>query len=184
MRQQHVSRPCACSSTTHDLLVVAACARTLTYAQAWLSLDMAFVTCLQSQQLQEGRTATRVCASRVNILLSVACPTAHHTPALQVDNCPQQNGVPYAVDGYPGTPYLQTPFSTLYHAAPHAQPSITVCRNSQPDPKHCMSAFEITINRVLKRPFDTTIPSCTAFPATELFGYNGEVPGPTITQPV
>lgn len=105
-------------------------------------------------------------------------------PASQDNICPQQNGVPYAVDGFPGTPFLQTPFSTLYQAAPVAQPSITVCRTNTPDPKHCMSAYEITVSRALKRPFDTTIPACAAFPATELFGYNGMVPGPTIQAPV
>lgn len=101
-----------------------------------------------------------------------------------MDNCPQQDGIPYQVDGYPGTPFLQTPFSRAYHSAPQLQPSVTVCRNGVPDPKHCMSAYEVTIDRVQSRPFDTTVPACVAFPPTELLGYNGISPGPTITAAV
>jgi hypothetical protein len=47
-----------------------------------------------------------------------------------------------------------------------------------------MSAFDMTIQAIQARPFDATIPSCLNFPPTDMFGYNGMVPGPTITQPM
>lgn len=101
-----------------------------------------------------------------------------------VDNCPQQNDIPYAVEGYPGTPFLQTPFSVLYTAPPHVQPTTTVCRTGDLDPKHCMSAYDMTIQSIQARPYDATIPSCQLFPPTDMLGYNGMVRGPTITQPM
>jgi hypothetical protein len=100
---------------------------------------------------------------------------------MAADVCPQQNGIPYAVGGYPGTPFLQTPFSVPYRQPVAAQPTTTVCRTGDVDPKHCMSAYDLTIQAVQARPFDSTIPACQQLPPTELYGYNGQVPGPTVT---
>ena len=108
-------------------------------------------------------------------------PSPYH---MGVDNCPQQNGVPYAVGGFPGTPYLQTPFQTFYRQPTHLQPSTTVCRTGDITPQHCMQGYQVDISAITARPWDTTIPACQAFPPTNFLAYNGEVPGPTIHGPV
>lgn len=98
--------------------------------------------------------------------------------------CPQQNGLAYNVLGFPGTPYIQTPFSTVYKHPSKATPTTTVCRTNDPAPEHCMTAYELTIQSMQARPFDATVPSCAAFPPTNLLAYNGHIPGPLITAPV
>lgn len=98
--------------------------------------------------------------------------------------CPSADGVPYAVGGFPGTPYIITPFSSIYTSPPPAQPTTTVCRTGDPNPKHCMTAYHIEINTLRVRPFDATIAGCRAQPPTTLLAYNGTFPGPLITAPV
>lgn len=108
-------------------------------------------------------------------------PSPYH---MSVDNCPQQDGIPYAVGGFPGTPFLQTPFSTIYRQPPHLQPTTVVCRTGDPSPAHCMRAYDMEMTAIKLRPWDATIPACRALPPTECMAYNGVVPGPTITATV
>lgn len=101
--------------------------------------------------------------------------------------CPAANGVPYFVQGWPGTPYIATPFSDQYKSPPVGQPSATVCRTplaGDPNPPHCMRAFDIEITAIQLRPFDNAIPSCRVQPPTDLLAYNGSIPGPTMIAPV
>lgn len=107
-------------------------------------------------------------------------PSPYGTPARI---CPLANGLPYAVDGYPGTPYVITPFSEMYRQAPQAQPSASACRPGLA-PQHCMLAFDFEAKVIQARPWDAAIPGCAAQPPTELMSYNGSVPGPTIWTPV
>lgn len=108
-------------------------------------------------------------------------PSPYGAPALI---CPQQNGLGYNVLGFPATPYIPTPFTQKYISPAPGVPTTTVCRTGDVDPKHCMVSYEISIDTVQLRPFDATIPSCTAFPPTELLAYNNQIPGPLITAPV
>lgn len=99
---------------------------------------------------------------------------------MAADICPQQNGIPYAVGGYPGTPFLQVPFSGPYRQPVDGVPTNIVCREGDVDPKHCMKSYDFTIEPVQARNYDLAIQACQAFPPTELYGYNGQVPGPTV----
>jgi hypothetical protein len=108
-------------------------------------------------------------------------PSPYGTPALI---CPQADGVPYSVGGYPGTPYTITPFSDLFYQPPELASVGTVCRTGDTNPQHCMKAYEMTATAFQSRVFDNAIPACKAFPGTWLMGYNGITPGPTIHHPV
>lgn len=93
--------------------------------------------------------------------------------------CPSANGVPYSVGGFPGTPYLITPFREFYKAPDRAVPKDKVCRADG----HCIFSYEMTIRQVQKRAFDNTITSCKQFAGTWFLSYNGSIPGPTIITP-
>ena len=99
------------------------------------------------------------------------------TPALV---CPPADGVPYSVSGYPGTPYIITPFSNKFQEPPVLDPVGVVCRTGDTNPKHCLKAFDLEITGFQSRVFDQAIPACASRPATWLMGYNGISPGPTI----
>ena len=94
--------------------------------------------------------------------------------------CPQTDGVPYSVDGFPGTPFKVMPFTDAFANPPEAIPSLRVCR---PD-GHCMISYDLSVYQTQKRPFDNAIPACKAFPWTWFKAYNGSIPGPTIRAPV
>jgi hypothetical protein len=102
-------------------------------------------------------------------------PSSPYGPAALI--CPTADGVPYSVGGFPGTPFLKTPFTEQYREPPVAQPVGTVCRTGD---SHCMKAYELEIRTFQARPWDSTVPACRAQPATWLMGYNGITPGPTI----
>jgi hypothetical protein len=106
-------------------------------------------------------------------------PSSPYGPAARI--CPTADGVPYAVDGQPGTPYLKVPFSEQFQEPPVAQSVGTVCRTGD---SHCMRVYEFEIRAFQARPFDATVPACRTQPATWLMGYNGITPGPTIRAPV
>jgi hypothetical protein len=93
--------------------------------------------------------------------------------------CPQQNGLSYSVNGFPGTPYIVEPFKETFVNPTDAQSKGTVCR----DDGHCLRSYEIDVKDVQKRIFDNSIPSCKQFNATWFLSYNGSVPGPTIIMP-
>lgn len=109
-------------------------------------------------------------------------PPSPYGPAASI--CPPADGVPYSVGGYPGTPYLKTPFSDLFHEPPILQSNGTVCRTGDADPKHCMKGYELEVTAFQARTFDNAVPACKALPGTWLMGYNGVTPGPTIHHPV
>jgi FtsP/CotA-like multicopper oxidase with cupredoxin domain len=94
--------------------------------------------------------------------------------------CPQVDGVPYSVGGFPGTPYRIIPFTDSFVNPSNAVPSLRVCR---PD-GHCMLSYDMDVYQVQKRPFDNAIPPCKAFPGTWFLSYNGSIPGPTVRVPV
>jgi FtsP/CotA-like multicopper oxidase with cupredoxin domain len=95
------------------------------------------------------------------------------------DICPQGNGLPYSVGGFPGTPYLVQPFTETFVNPIEAQSKGKQCRGDG----HCIRAYEIDVKEVQKRVFDNTIPVCKKFPGTWFLSYNGSVPGPTIRMP-
>lgn len=109
-------------------------------------------------------------------------PPSPYGTAAQI--CPQADGVPYSVGGYPGTPYTITPFSDLFHEPPVLQSTGTVCRTGDTNPQHCMKGYDLEVTAFQARPWDNAVPACKALPGTWFMGYNGVTPGPTIVHPV
>ena len=97
----------------------------------------------------------------------------------QKDICVQGNGLPYSVDGFPGTPYIVQPFTQTFVNPVDAQAKGKVCR----DDGHCMRSYEMDVKEVQLRAFENTIPSCQQFPGTWFISFNGSIPGPTIRMP-
>lgn len=121
----------------------------------------------------------------IDVTSTTRLPRVPPSPyGLPANICPAGDGVPYAVAGFPGTPYIITPFTRLYRSPVEAQPTATVCRTGDPTPAHCMTAYDMEIRAIQARPWDTTIPGCQSQPPTNLLAYNGTIPGPTITAPV
>jgi len=56
-------------------------------------------------------------------------PSPYGLPA---NICPAGDGVPYAVAGFPGTPYIITPFTSIYRSPVDAQPTATVWCHCRP----------------------------------------------------
>lgn len=81
---------------------------------------------------------------------------------------------------YPGTPYVITPFSDLFHQPPVLDPVGVVCRTGDPNPQHCMKTYNMEITGFQTRVFEKAIPACVTRPGTWVMGYNGITPGPTI----
>jgi FtsP/CotA-like multicopper oxidase with cupredoxin domain len=94
----------------------------------------------------------------------------------QVEICPQINGVPYNVGGFPGTPYKIVPFMDTFKNPVVATPTQKACRVDG----HCMLSFDLNINQVKLRPFDNSIAGCKVHDGTWFLSYNGSIPGPTI----
>ena len=95
------------------------------------------------------------------------------------DICPPVNGGAYAVDNFPGTPFVITPFKDTFANPTEAVPTNKVCR----DDGHCMVSYEFDVKDVRARPFDKAIPACQSKPATWALTYGGQIPAPTITVP-
>lgn len=80
------------------------------------------------------------------------------------------------------------PFAATYKAPPAAVPVNTVCRDPATAEagagRHCLVTYNLTVRAFTARPWDATMPGCASKPATNLMGYDGMVPGPTITAPV
>lgn len=105
------------------------------------------------------------------------------------DICPTADGRPYEVGGYPGSPYLAKPFQVTYDRSVQEplQPNHTCCRDAAVTPlksaPHCLVTYTLDVVDFPARPWDETLPGCAAQPPTQLLGYGGRVPGPTIQAP-
>lgn len=110
-------------------------------------------------------------------------PSPYTIPGVSI--CPVADGVPYAVNAMPGTPYIITPFSDQFRQPPELPPSGTVCRSGDLNPQHCMKVYEIEMRAFQARPWDNAIPGCRAqAQGTWFMGYNGITPGPTLRNAV
>lgn len=83
----------------------------------------------------------------------------------------------FAVEGYPGTPKLLTPFTRPFKNPPVKQSKACACRDDQ----HCGLAFELDVTRVQLPAFEGSVDGCTN---TWHMAYDGSVPGPTLIAPV
>ena len=95
------------------------------------------------------------------------------------DICPQRNNINYAVDGFPGTPFILTPFRETFVNPSVLAPSLKECRTDG----HCMFSYTIDVIDTTLRPFDRSVTACAKKPATKFLTYNMQVPGPTLVVP-
>ena len=93
--------------------------------------------------------------------------------------CPTGNNKQYQVGGYPGTPFILTPFRDTFVNPSVLAPSLKECRADG----HCMFSYTIDVIDTTLRPFDRTITACAKRPATKFLTYNKQVPGPTLIVP-
>ena len=93
--------------------------------------------------------------------------------------CNNVNGRAYSVDGFPGTPYVITPFKETFRNPDILPPKTKVCRSDA----HCMFSYEIDMVDVQLKPFDNVVEECRKKPGSWFITYNGVIPGPTIQIP-
>lgn len=152
---------------------------------ALVALQCLFISSIHAQQWFMIRPPARYYTPDVDTTSATPLPRVPPSPYGDPARiCAPADGTPFSVDGYPGTPYVLTPFTELYRQPPDLAPVAQQCRTGDPAPAHCIKAYQISIDAFQSNSFHNAVQACRTQPGTWTMGYNGMSPGPTMRNSV
>ena len=110
-----------------------------------------------------GVLAFLACAALCCHMVGAQVPASPYGDADEI--CAAGNGpaFDFEVDGFPGTPYVITPFVDEFSNPPELKHVYEACHS---DDGHCLRSYEINVYDERLHPFDNIIPTCASKPGT------------------